>query len=267
MENNNAHIAVLIPHFNNLNGLQVSLASIEEDCEVDIVVVDDGSDRRPKPENLNYNQGNIKVIALKKNRGIEYALNEGLKYIESKNYKYIGRLDCGDLCQPNRFKIQISFLQKNPKIALVGSWVNIIDEQGKFHYILKHPESHAELSKKIYFNSMFVHPSVIFKTSILKDIGYYPTTYKAAEDYAFFFKVVKQFKTANIAKPLVDYVIDPNSISSQKRKVQVKSRIKIILNHFYFGYYPIYGLFRNILLLFVSRNFTTVLKKMIYHKK
>jgi len=195
--------------------------------------------------------------------GIEYALNKGLAYIESQGYEYIGRLDCGDLCQPNRFKIQLSFLKKHPEIALVGSWVNIIDEQGKFHYILKHPESHAELSKKIYYNSMFVHPSVVFKTSILKDIGYYPTTYKAAEDYAFFFKVIKKFKTANIAKPLLDYIVDSNSISSQKRKIQVKSRIKIILKHFYIGYYPIMGLIRNILLLFISREGSQRIKNIL----
>ena len=243
--------------------MQVSLASIEEDCEVDIVIVDDGSDHLPKPENLKYNKGNIKIIALKKNRGIEYALNEGLKYIESKDYKYIGRLDCGDLCKPNRFKTQLSFLDNHPKIALLGCHVNIIDEKGNFQYVLKHPQTHKQLSKKIYFNSMFVHPSVVFRSSILKDIGYYPTSYKAAEDYAFFFKVIKSYQTANLDRILLDYIVDSNSISSRKRKIQVRSRIRIILKYFYLGYYPIMGLLRNILLLFVSREGSQKIKNFI----
>lgn len=257
----------MIPHYNNLSGLQMSLSSIEEDIKIDIVVVDDGSKHIPKPKQLKYDSGFLKIIALNKNLGIEHALNKGLAYIESHGYEYIGRLDCGDLCQPHRFKIQLDFLKKHPEIALVGSWVNIIDDRGNFHYLLKHPKTHKEISRKMYFNSMFVHPSVVFKTSILQEIGYYPTSYKAAEDYAFFFKVVKNFKTANIAKPLLDYVVNPNSISSQKRKVQVKSRLKIILSHFYFGYNPVYGLFRNTLLLLVSRNFTSALKKLLHHKR
>lgn len=231
------------------------------------MVVDDGSNLKPEGNHLKYDNGFLKIITLEKNLGIEYALNKGLAYIESLGYDYVGRLDCGDLCKANRFKIQLSFLKEHPKVALVGSWVNIIDEKGKFHYTFKHPTSHAELSKKIYFNSMFVHPSVVFKTSILKDIGYYPTKYKAAEDYAFFFKIIKHFQTANLDKILLDYVVDPNSISSKKRKIQVKSRIRIILKHFYIGYYPIYGLLRNTLLLLVSRNFTTALKKILYHKR
>lgn len=241
----------------------MSLCSINEYLRIDIVIVDDGSDIRPDAKKLNYRKGLLKIIFLEKNQGIEYALNKGLDYIESNNYDYVGRLDCGDLCKDNRFETQISFLKKNSEISLVGSYVNIIDEKGKFHYILKHPKTHAELSKKIYFNSMFVHPSVVFKTSILKTIGHYPTNYRAAEDYAFFFKIIKKYKTANLDQPLLDYILDSNSISSQKRLLQVKSRIRIILKHFYIGYYPIVGLIRNILLLFISREGSQKIKSIL----
>ena len=114
----------------------------------------------------------------------------------------------------------------------------------------------------MYLNSMFVHPSVVFRTSIVDSVGYYPTNFKAAEDYAYFFNIIKKYKSENLPEILLDYIVDENSISSTKRKLQVKSRIRIILKHFYLGYYPIIGLFRSIILYFVSRDLSNKIKKL-----
>lgn len=260
-------VAVLIPHYNNCQGLKKSIESIQETfMTVDLIVIDDGSkddliDEKSISEG--YKFGKVYFFRLKENRGIEHALNYGLKIIQKKKYTYIGRLDCGDTCRIDRFEKQIDYLEHNPEVKLLGTWVNVINTQSDLLYVLKHPITYNLIKKRMYLNSMFVHPSVVFRTEILDTIGYYPTNYKAAEDYAFFFKIVKQFKAENLPEPLIDYVIDDNSISSTKRKLQVKSRIKVICDNFYFGFYPIYGLFRNILLMFLSRKTTTFIKNII----
>ena len=38
-----SNIIVLIPHYNNLIGLKKTIASINEDISIDILVIDDGS--------------------------------------------------------------------------------------------------------------------------------------------------------------------------------------------------------------------------------
>ena len=60
---------------------------------------------------------------------------------------------------------------------------------------------------------------------------------------------------------LLDYIIEEGSISTKKRKLQVKNRIKIIVDNFKLGIYPIYGLLRNIVLYFFSRGSTNMIKK------
>jgi hypothetical protein len=60
---------------------------------------------------------------------------------------------------------------------------------------------------------------------------------------------------------LLDYIIDGNSISTKKRKLQVANRIKIIIDNFRFGFYPVYGLIRSCILYFFSRSSTTSIKK------
>lgn len=258
-------LIVLIPHYNNIEELKDSIKSIQEDIFVDLLIVDDGSQVKPNKHEIEviYNNGEVFIELLDKNVGIENALNAGLSFIENKNYKYIGRLDCGDVNLTNKYTRQIAYLEKNPDTYLLGTWAKMVDVDGNFLYTLKHPTSDAEIKNKMYLNSMFVHPTVIFRKEVLQIIGKYPTKYKAAEDYAYFFEISKKLKVENLPEALLVYKIDPNSISSKKRKFQVKNRIKIIFHHFYFGYYPIYGLMRNVPLLFISRNKTTFIKKLI----
>ena len=264
MTNNHSNIAVLIPHYNNPIDLEKTILSIVELIPIDVFIVDDGSYQKPNQTKLKeiFTLGEIEFIELQQNQGIENALNVGLKEIKKKDYKYIGRLDCGDFCKPNRFIKQIEYLNNNEDIYLLGTWVNILNEKGNLLYVLEHPVTYNELKKKMYLNSMFVHPSVVFRTSIVDSVGYYPTNFKAAEDYAYFFNIIKKYKSENLPEILLDYIVDENSISSTKRKLQVKSRIRIILKHFYLGYYPIIGLFRSIILYFVSRDLSNKIKKL-----
>jgi len=258
-------LIVLIPHYNNNKDLKRSIVSINESIKVDILIVDDGSTIKPiksEIENI-YKHGEVYIILLDNNGGIEIALNEGLSYIENKEYKYIGRLDCGDLNLKDKYTKQIKYLNENPDIYLLGTWARIVDEKSNYLYTLKHPETYKQIKKKIYLNSTFVHPSIVIKKEVLNIIGKYPLNYKAAEDYAYFFEIVKKLKAENLAEELLIYEVAENSISSVKRKLQVRNRIRVILKHFYFGFYPIYGLFRNIILYYTSRKFANNIKRLI----
>lgn len=264
------NVIVLIPHFNNFSGLCTSLLSIEKDEKVDVLIVDDGSTlNKIKEDELLKHQkfnGTISFIYNKENLGIEHVLNQGLKHINSVNtYKYIARLDCGDLCLENRFFSQEKYLHDNSNCKLVGSNAVAIDLTGKELYKTTLPEFSNEIKNKMFVNAMFLHPTVMFCTSLINEIGFYPTKYKAAEDYAFFFKIVQKHQTHNIQRFLLKYEINPNGISLSMRKKQVSSRIQIIKDNFYFGFWPIYGLFRNYALrYFISQKFINWIKT---HKK
>lgn len=259
-------VILLIPHYNNVHGLQNSLRSIHKDEKVDVMIVDDGSNQKideNKIREVFVADGEVFFEYLKRNKGIEHALNKGLKCIQKMNYPYIARLDCGDICQFKRFNIQELFLEKNNNIALVGSDVDFIDLKGKHVYTLKLPYKDRIIKKKMYLSAMHIHPTIMFRSIILDKIGLYPTKYKAVEDYAFFFNIIKHYKVANIDKVLVKCEINDTGISSVLRNKQARNRIKVILDNFYFGFYPIYGLLRGILLYILPLKFLIKLKKII----
>jgi glycosyltransferase involved in cell wall biosynthesis len=244
----------------------LSLASVDARDTIDVLVVDDGSqiaviDEAAVTTSFN-GMGSVKFIYLETNKGIEYALNTGLEYIESTGaYKFIARLDTGDFCIGKRFTIQQNFLEQHPKIKLVGTNAISVDTQGQFLFNLKMPATADVIRKRMFLNCMFIHPTVMFCSDILPETGYYPVNRKSAEDYAFFFKIERKFETANLQEFLVKLEINPSGISMTKRKQQVASRMKVILDNFYFGFYPIYGLLRSALLYVIPNSLVMFLKR------
>ncbi|MEW6584974.1 MAG: glycosyltransferase [Nitrospirota bacterium] len=251
-------VAVLIPHYNNIGGLEKSLSSISDLEPVDVVVVDDGSKIKPDLRDLKCkfrHINDLSVIGAERNRGIEHALNEGLKLIEKHGeYEYLARLDCGDVCHPERFKIQREFLDRNAGIYLAGSWVSFVDTCGKELFTVKYPVDHEKIKRKMFINNMFIHPSVMFRMSAVERVGYYPTDVKYAEDYAYFFRFVKNLRTANINRVLLTCEVNPSGISLSKRRTQLRNRIAIIARNWEWDIYCFYGLLRNILLFLVPYN-------------
>ena len=262
---------VLIPHFNNPEGLKNSIASIGENETVDVIVIDDGSTKNKIVESDILNsqkfKGSIFFIHNSENRGIEHVLNDGIDFALQRNYKYIARLDCGDLCHPLRFQKQISFLDTHPDISLLGTSVKAINTDGEFLYNIYVPEENKEIRKKMYLNAMFIHPTILFRSSVIQSAGKYPLHFKSAEDYAFFFQILKTHKGANLKETLVSIEINDSGISLQRRKQQVRSRIEIIKSNFYFGFWPIYGLGRSYILYLIPNSLVFKTKKLLYSKK
>ena len=258
-------LIITIPHYNNFDGLLKTIESISEQFEIDIVITDDGSPLKLNEKLIisSYkNKGKIFFQYLDKNYGVGIAANKCLQFVKKGSYKYMARLDAGDICYENKFMKQLSFLEANHEIKLVGTWARVLDSNGDFLFNIKHPLHHNQIKRKMYLNSMFINPTVVFETAILETVPEYPEEYRyAAQDYAFFFKVIKHFKCANMPEVLLDYIIDGNSISTKKRKLQVANRIKIIIDNFKFGFYPVYGLIRSFILYFFSRSSTTTIKK------
>jgi len=162
---------------------------------------------------------------------------------------------------PDRVNKQVEYLENNVDVQLLGTWAEAIDPVGMPLYQLHLPTDHDQIAKMMYLNNMFIHPTVMFRTSALDVIKEYPYEYPAAEDYAFFFKFVKQFKTANLSEVLVQFEVNPTKgISSTKRKEQLLSRIKIIKENFKISYYPILGIARALALLCIPRKYIEILK-------
>jgi glycosyltransferase involved in cell wall biosynthesis len=248
---------VLIPHYNDYQGLQRTIGSIFKNENVDVLVVDDGSTKSKINETslrkkVNFD-GVLIIIYLKVNQGIEAALNAGLEYILKHNYYYVGRIDAGDLSTKNRFKIQEGYMDKNPHIYLSGTFCNYVDLSGNLSFRCEPELENEQIRKKYFLSVMHIHPTVIFRVEVIDIVGFYPLYYPAAEDYAYFFLISKTLSTSNIPIVSTIKVVDPNSISVRFRKQQQYSRLRIVLENFDFSWYSFIGFFRILTLLVLPK--------------
>lgn len=257
---------VLIPHYNDFQGLLNTVSSISADEKVDLLIVDDGSTKALIEEHalrshLKFN-GALKIIYLEQNQGIEGALNSGLEYIMAKQYQFVARLDAGDLALEDRFRQQEDYMVSNPDIFLSGTYCRYVDLSGKVIFDCKPEIVHDNIRKKYFLSVMHIHPTVIFRTEVISLLGLYPTAYPAAEDYAYFFSIAKSLKTSNLPFFSTVKVVDPNSISEENRKKQQFSRLRIIIKNFDFSWFAFIGFARSLILLVIPKSFTKWLKSM-----
>jgi len=170
-----------------------------------IVVVRDG----PLTEDLdavlrkwNQSLGSVLVqVDLPANKGLGAALNAGLAFCK---YELVARMDTDDRAAPGRFKRQWTFMQEHHDIVASSGLVEEWDES--FHKLIAErtlPLQSAELEKYAKRRSPLSHPAVIFRKSVIDEVGGYPELRKA-QDYALWSVLLaKGYRLANLDACLV----------------------------------------------------------------
>ena len=149
----------------------------------------------------------IKLYRIEDNGGLARALNLLLEIVlKNPEYKYIARMDADDISMINRFEKQRNSLEESHAISIVGCWYQEIDEHGTFLAERKLPINHEKLRYRFYFRIPFAHPSVMYRTSMIKKAGLYPVDTYLMEDIVLWGRVLNEnLHFANIPEFLLKY--------------------------------------------------------------
>lgn len=224
-------LVILMPVYNDQDGLARSLASLGDDgASFDVVVVDDGS--TPPlvvPDALPFR---VELVRLDTNLGIVGALNAGLAHIAASGaYPYVARLDAGDLSLPGRLTAQMAFLDEHPDHAVVGGGADHVDHQGRFLFTFRPPTSHPRIVRYLRYRSPLVHASVMLRRSALDESGGYDPRFAGAEDLELYLRLAKRFQLGNLATVVLVREISPTSITS-RRHATLRVRLRVLRHHF-----------------------------------
>ena len=223
-------LAVLIPVFNDQQGLEKALGSLAQDgAQFDVFVVDDGSDPPARiPPGLPYD---VRLKRQEPNQGITAALNAGLAEIVSGRYDYMARLDAGDLSLPDRLAAQMRFLDAHLDHAAVGTGARYVDTMGNRMFDFHPPTDHRSLLRFYRYRSGIVHPTAMIRVSAMLDCGFYRDKFRGGEDYDLFMRLSKDYKIGNLDTMFVEKEVRPGSITSRRLSMRI-SRIKLLRHHF-----------------------------------
>ena len=140
----------------------------------------------------------IKII-IEPEQGILYARNAGLKVARGE---WIAVLDADDIALPERLERQLNLVMENPDVVLVGSGLNLIDENGKFIKRYSYPTDHKSLLSRLENKqAFFAHSSAFFKKLVVSKLNGYRILY--GEDYDLWLRLSMCGKIACIQEPLI----------------------------------------------------------------
>jgi glycosyltransferase involved in cell wall biosynthesis len=229
-KNDAMDFCVLIPYYNDFEGLIYSVKSIVyQATKFSVVIVDDGSevllDRDALIARIQ-SDFSFEIISLPENQGITKALNAGLTWINNRrDVRYVARLDCGDWCYPDRFIEQVNFLNTHDDVHLLGSWCVFQDDTGKIIYKYRTPISEEAIQREMHFRNVFIHPTVMWRNG---SVSSYPENFPYAEDYGLFYSLMKNGAVAILPRILVRCRLSVSGLSSQNRRMQLASRAKVV---------------------------------------
>ena len=160
----------------------------------------------------------IRILSYEKNQGLSYALNT---CIGEAAGNYIVRQDDDDVSKPERFQKLISFADAHPEYAMIGSIADVTDDSGIWgSYLLEEEPT----KRSFYWNSPFLHPSLIMRKDILVAVGGYRVAKETrrCEDYDLFMRMYAAgYKGYNLQEKLYEYRI----VNGDKKYRPMKYRI------------------------------------------
>lgn len=184
--------------------------------DFEFIIIDDCSTDNSLQILEAYAQKDNRITLIKKdqNKGAEgFIENLNLGLQKSKG-KYIARMDADDISVPERFEKQLIFLDSDPELFMVGSSLEMIDENDNFIKILPALPDDVAIKKAMYKNIALYHPSLMFRN----DNIHYREKMRSCEDYDLFFRLMLAGKKmANIPEPLLRYRVLPASMSRKDK--------------------------------------------------
>src|SRR5258708_5415043 len=149
--------------------------------DFELLVVDDASDDGT-PELIEaFGDERIRLLRNERNLGQVASLNRGLGEARGE---IVVRLDHDDVCHPRRIELQVDVLRREPGVGLVGSWMRLVDEQGRPLGNIEEP-----IDDRVTFvywtlvqNLLISHPAAAFRLAPVLELGGYDETMGPAED-------------------------------------------------------------------------------------
>ena len=158
------------------------------------------------------------LIQNEKNMGLNYTLNNCLKYADGK---YIARMDGDDISLPERFEKEVGFLELHPEYAIVSAQMEYFDEKGVFGRSSGNGEPEKD---SIVKGTPFCHAPCMVRKEAYDAVNGYSVSKKLlrVEDYELWIKMYEAgYKGYNLPEVLYKMRDDRNAVKRRKFKYRI----------------------------------------------
>ncbi len=227
-------IGTLISVFNGEQTLERTLLSIENQTVKadEIIIVNDGSTDGTRALIERWmGRLPITLIENKKNKGIVYSLNRGLKISKSD---WIFRIDADDSWLSNHIESLMRSINSSDEPILVSSRAFLIDNKNNLLGISKELKS-EDIPIKLMWDNPLIQSATAFDRKLCQQIGGYKSV--KWEDYDLWIRLLSRGKGVFLNSVTVNYSVLTNSTSRINFKSALLNRWvcqKLAIRSFFF---------------------------------
>lgn len=204
-------LSVVMPAFNSENYVADAIEGILNQTypNFELIIINDGSTDNTEKEIFKFRDSRIRYLKNDTNLGNNASRNLGIQQAKGQ---FVAFADSDDISMHNRFEKQLSYLNKNPKISILGTgllWFgDIKNHHEKF-------ETNPELlSAKLFFGNIVAQPGVMFRKDDFKTHSLsYDVNRENMGDYHLWYRAsLAGLKITHLMECLVMYRISENQI-------------------------------------------------------
>jgi glycosyltransferase involved in cell wall biosynthesis len=209
-------VAVVIPTKNRVELLRrsVGCALAQRDVEIEIVVVDDGSEPALTliPELVGVlADDRIRVVRHEKSRGVAAARNRG---VEAATAPWVAFLDDDDLWAPDKLAAQLEALAADPTTSWSYTGEAILDGDLMFVWGNSAPLQDEILGRVLRGNAVpGGGSSVMVSRDVISALGGFDESFAILADWDLWTRLALRCRAAPVPDPLVGYVLQPGAMS------------------------------------------------------
>lgn len=225
-------LSIITVVYNGEKYIEQSIGSVvcQKNKSVEYIIIDGGSTDRTL-EIINKYKNNIDYFVSEKDNGIYDAMNKGAKVASGD---YLIFLNCDDYYDKTVIEKIFNNLNNSYDAIIMNTMMIENDRQFPFKRIVD------KNKYKLNLRIPFMHPSIVVKNSIFKEVGGFDRKYKIAADCDFLIKILKKYDNFSYIDSFVFMRCGGASDRNYKlgRREYKEIYVKLTGNNFkgYFGY-------------------------------
>lgn len=220
--NKSPKVSVLTPLYNTSpTDLRAMMESIlgQTFTDFEFLLLNDSPDNKDlEPIVKSYNDPRIKYFTNEKNLGITKSRN---KLIDLATGEYLAVVDHDDISMPNRFELEVKFLDKNPHVGVVGG--NLIESPNGNTWVQSNFPTNDRAIKLALVNKFGCvpcHPTAMIRRSVLIETGIrYDERWTPCEDHSLWLDLLPHTYFHSLPDVVLKYIWhgDNTTIRHQQR--------------------------------------------------
>ncbi len=219
-------ITVVMPVYNCAAYVAEAIDSIlgQTYSDFEFIIIDDASTDTTLSIVKSFNDSRIQIVEKPKNTGLTNSLNIGLSLAKGR---FIARMDGDDISLPNRFELQVAFMEHHTQTIACGTNYSILNT-GEIKSL---PLSNEDTKAQLLYKSCFAHPTVMLRKSKLDrhHLAYSPEK-EPSEDYDFWVRLMQFGELRNLPEVLLRYREHKCQVSKSRHQIKKRHNLEIKLN-------------------------------------